>query len=72
MNFKNWILAICFVSLWQPLPLFACAVCGFGLDETRDAFVFSTILLSLVPVLLMGALVGYLWWKSRNSEVKND
>ncbi len=42
--------------LWAvPAPVWACAVCFDAADETRQAFVDTTIFLTALPLLLMGA-----------------
>lgn len=44
---------------------FACAVCGFGEDESRGAFLLTTGLLTFIPLIFMGSVVGYLFWRAR-------
>ena len=41
----------------------ACSVCYGGAEESRKAFLFTTVLLSLLP-LSMFAAIG--WWVWRN------
>ena len=40
----------------------ACPVCFSGTEETRFAFLLTTIFLTLLPLLLVGSLV---WWLRR-------
>jgi len=42
----------------------ACAVCFSGRDESRSAYVFTTVLLSALPLLLVG---GFFWWARARS-----
>ena len=37
----------------------ACAVCFSASEESRGAFVITTIFLSVLPVALIG---GFVWW----------
>lgn len=46
-----------------PRVSWACAVCSAGReDDTRTAFIVSTIGMTLLPLLLVGAVV---WWLRR-------
>jgi hypothetical protein len=56
------ILAALTLALPRVAP--ACAVCFSGRDETRSAYVFTTVLLSLLPLLLVG---GFVWWARRRA-----
>lgn len=42
----------------------ACAVCGVGLEESRLAFILTTIFLSLLPLTMIG---GTLLWLRRRA-----
>ena len=42
----------------------ACAVCFSGSEESRTAFLLTTIFLTLLPLLLIGSLV---WWLRRRA-----
>ena len=44
----------------------ACSVCGFGKEGARSAFLFTTALLSVVPLLFIGGLCYYLFRKSQS------
>lgn len=39
----------------------ACAVCGFGADESRAAYIGTTVLLSVLPLSVIGGIVFYVW-----------
>lgn len=43
----------------------ACAVCGFGEDKSSEIFLYSTMVLSLVPLGLIG---GILYWLYRSTK----
>jgi hypothetical protein len=47
-----------------PEAAHACAVCGAAVDRNKSAFVGTTILLSLLPLALIGA---GLWWIGRHA-----
>ena len=65
MSRSTTILLTTLVLLGFAEPAFACAVCFDANDETRDAFVGTTILLSLLPLGLMGGLVYWLFRRAR-------
>jgi len=55
------------VTLLLPDLASACAVCFSGTAQTRGAFVATTILLTVLPLALVG---GFLWWlRARVQEV---
>ena len=56
-------LPIAILIAW-PGAAHACAVCGAAVDRNKGAFVGTTILLSLLPLALLGA---GLWWVTRNA-----
>ena len=39
----------------------ACSVCYGGDEESRKAFLFTTVLLSLLPIGMLGALGWWVW-----------
>ena len=41
----------------------ACSVCGFGQDGSRDAYLFTTALLTLIPLSIMGGMAYFAWRK---------
>jgi len=45
----------------------ACAVCGAAVDRSKSAFLGTTILLSLLPLAMIGA---GLWWIARQAGAK--
>ena len=52
------------ILLALPGVVHACAVCGAAVDRNRSAFLGTTILLSLLPLALIGA---GLWWVGRRA-----
>ncbi|MBK8995658.1 MAG: hypothetical protein IPM35_07915 [Myxococcales bacterium] len=65
------LVAACLVLLAPALAL-ACPVCGVGSEANRRAFVGSTIFLSLLPLAMIGGLVGYAVWRVRKQERLRD
>ena len=53
---------VCLSLLW-PAAAHACAVCGATADRNRAAFFGTTMLLSLLPLGMIG---GGVWWLRRN------
>jgi len=47
----------------------ACAVCGAAVDRNKSAFVGTTILLSLLPLAMLGA---GLWWVGRHRNLSEE
>ena len=46
----------------------ACSVCYGGAEESRKAFLFTTVLLSLLPISMIGALAWWVWRSVREGE----
>jgi hypothetical protein len=53
---------IALVSCLFPEAASACSVCYGGAEESRKAFLFTTVLLSMLPIAMLGTLG---WWVSR-------
>jgi MYXO-CTERM domain-containing protein len=48
------------------LFVIACAVCGAGEDDpSRGSYVWMSMIISLLPLALLGGIVGYVVWKTR-------
>ena len=47
-------------GLLLPRACHACAVCGFGLGQSRSAFFWTTVALSILPLGLLAAGIYYL------------
>ena len=62
-------LAIALTFLWPSIG-FACAVCGRSDERNADAFLSSTIVMSLLPLMLLGG--GILWIRKKSNETPDD
>lgn len=60
------------VVLFAPALALACPVCGVGSEANRRAFIGSTIFLSLLPLAMIGGLVGWAVWRVRKQERQRD
>ena len=50
-------------------PAFACAVCGAGEDDpSRGSYVWMTMVISLLPLAMLGGIVGYVVLQTRKAE----
>ncbi len=50
-------------QIWAT-PVLACAVCGGG-GLNRQAYIDTMVFLSLLPLALIGGIVLFFWYKSR-------
>lgn len=50
----------------------ACAVCGTAIEASRKAFIYSTAILSLAPLAMIGALIYYLFRLNRRQETHEN
>jgi hypothetical protein len=46
----------------------ACSVCYAGAEESRKAFLFTTVLLSLLPISMIGGLAWWVWRSARDAD----
>lgn len=61
------------VALLVSVVASACPVCGVGTNEAnRQAFIGSTIFLSLLPLAMMGGLIGWGIWHVRRRERERE
>lgn len=59
-------LAVLLKLLVSASPVLACAVCGAGLEEQNsNAFLKGTMLLSLMPLGVIGTTVLYIYRRSK-------
>jgi len=65
----TWLL-LCAVLL--PDSASACSVCYVGAEESRKAFLLTTVLLSLLPVGMIGTLAWWVWRHARAADAAND
>ena len=54
-----------------PDPAAACSVCYAGAEESRKAFLLTTVLLSLLPLGMIGTFVWWIWRRMREAEASN-
>ncbi len=58
---------------WVPASAWACAVCVTGQeDETRNAFLLTTVFMSALPLAMIGSIVGWLLWRVRRLHAETD
>jgi di/tricarboxylate transporter len=62
--------ALCVALL--PDAAAACSVCYGGDEQSRKAFLFTTVLLSLLPIGMIGTLAWIVWRSVREGERSND
>jgi hypothetical protein len=55
-----------FVVAFLPAVASACAVCIGGNEANREAFIFTTILLTIIPLIVIGCSVR--WIQKRCAE----
>lgn len=58
------------LALVLPRVSEACSVCFSGRDEARTAYVLTTVLLSLLPLICVGGLV--LWLRARHRALARE
>jgi hypothetical protein len=66
-------LALSLALVWLAIAVLpdaaaACSVCFGGAEESRRAFLFTTVLLSLLPIGMIGALAWWVWRHVRQGE----
>jgi nitrate reductase NapE component len=59
---------IALASCLLPEAAAACSVCNGGAEENRQAFLFTTVLLSILPVAMLGTLGWWVWRCNREAE----
>ncbi|KOR32506.1 hypothetical protein TI05_06855 [Achromatium sp. WMS3] len=50
----------------------SCAVCGVALEASRLAFIYSTAILSLIPLAMIGGLIYYLYYLDKLNQKKSE
>jgi hypothetical protein len=53
----------------MPATALACSVCGAVSEPTKRAYLTTTILLSAIPLAMIG---GFLYWLKRASRMRDD
>lgn len=60
------LLGLALLAALLPEGALACAVCGGGgSEETRDAFLLTTLFLSVLPPAIVGGVVWWIWRRAR-------
>jgi len=54
---------------WAANLAYACPSCASPLEENRQAFVDTTVFLTVVPLMMMG---GFIWWLRRRIRALED
>jgi len=54
---------------WLADLAYACPSCASPLEENRQAFVDTTVFLTVVPLMMMG---GFIWWLRRRIRAMED
>ena len=54
---------------WVADLAYACPSCASPLEENRQAFVDTTVFLTVVPLMMMG---GFIWWLRRRIRAMED
>ena len=49
----------------------ACSVCYVGAEESRKAFLLTTVFLSLLPLGMVGSFVWWIWRRMREAEASS-
>ena len=55
--------------VWAADLVHACPSCASPLEENRQAFVDTTVFLTVVPLMMIG---GFIWWFRRKTREIND
>jgi len=71
-RFALAILCLLSLAMLSPDAASACSVCYAGAEESRKAFLFTTVLLSLLPIGMIGTLAWWVWRHAREADSAND
>ncbi len=70
MRFTRASLALAAVAVaWAADLAYACPSCASPLEENRQAFVDTTVFLTVVPLAMMG---GFVWWIRRKLREQDE
>jgi di/tricarboxylate transporter len=71
-RFALAIICLLLCALLSPGAASACSVCFGGAEESRKAFLFTTVLLSMLPIGMIGALAWWVWRHARAADAPHD
>jgi hypothetical protein len=66
---RGWLASMAVAAASAANLVSACPSCASPLEENRQAFVDTTIFLSLAPLLMIGGLI---WWMRRKARQMED
>ncbi len=66
---RAWMTCAVVAAAWLADSASACPSCASPLEENRQAFVDTTIFLTVVPLTLIGGLI---WWIRRRVRAMDD
>lgn len=52
------------------LMIFACATCGAGNDPTRPSYIWMSVIISLLPLALLGGIIAWVSIESRRRRME--
>jgi hypothetical protein len=61
--------AVMVAVAWGADLAYACPACASPLEENRQAFVDTTVFLTVVPLMMIG---GFIWWLRRKSRAMEE
>lgn len=66
---RAWAAGAVVAVSWAADLAYACSACSSPLEENRQAFVDTTVFLTVVPLMMMG---GFVWWLRRRMRAMED
>jgi heme/copper-type cytochrome/quinol oxidase subunit 2 len=64
------LLAVLFLLITN--ETWACVVCGTAKEASRKAFIYTTAALSLIPLMMIGGLIFYLYWMTNRRQKREQ
>lgn len=62
------IVCLLLIALDIASQAYACPVCGVGRDGTTSAYLMTAALMSIVPLVMAGAIVYYLFRQAKHDQ----
>jgi hypothetical protein len=66
---RAWVASAAVGAAWVADSALACPSCASPLEENRQAFVDTTIFLTVVPLMMIGGLI---WWIRRKVRERDE